>query len=90
MNNRTTKEELLNGTFPCMTVGRLLDFIQENNVPREAIVLCERVEDVYFEEHGWKVYEKVNDNGDTEYHKMWGPVLYRGDEKDFLFLDAHY
>lgn len=89
--DKYTKEELLNQTFPCMTVGQLLDFIEKHNIPREAKVLCERVEDVLFEEHGWKTYTKViSGYEESEYHLMWAPAWYRDDANDFLFLDAHY
>jgi hypothetical protein len=40
------------------TIGQLLDFINEYNLPRDNKVLVERVEDVYYEEHGWKTVKK--------------------------------
>lgn len=41
-----------------MTVGMLLDFIEKNNIPRDAKVLYQRIEDVYFEEYNWRTYNK--------------------------------
>jgi hypothetical protein len=40
------------------TVGQLLDFIEKYNIPRDAKILVERIEDVYYEERGWEVVYK--------------------------------
>jgi hypothetical protein len=45
--NTFTKEDLLKTTH--LTVGRLKEFIEKNNVPDDAIVMIERVEDAYYE-----------------------------------------
>ena len=39
-------------------VGDLLKFIKENNIPNDAKILLQRVEDVYFEKHNWKPIKK--------------------------------
>lgn len=36
-----------------MTVGYLLNFIKENNISDDAIILTERVKDVYYDKYGW-------------------------------------
>lgn len=81
-----------------MTVGWLKKFIEENNIPDESLILVQRVEDVYFEKHGWSkssVFKDndmsldTNDDGfKTEYHRIWSPVKYKDD--DNLYLDLHY
>lgn len=56
-----TKEDLLRdkkNKVDHLTVGELKKFISEYNLSNDAIVMCERVEDVYFEKHGWKTYPK--------------------------------
>jgi hypothetical protein len=45
-----------------LTVGRLLEFIKENNIPEDAIVVSQRVEDIYFETHSWGVYQKEGEH----------------------------
>jgi hypothetical protein len=49
--NVYTKEEILNLGEECygLTVAELLNFIQENNIPPDAPVLIQRVEDKYYE-----------------------------------------
>lgn len=44
-----------------LTVGRLLEFIKENSIPNDAIIVTQRIEDVYYEKHGWGVYMKEGD-----------------------------
>lgn len=42
-----------------LTVGRLKKFLENNpDLPDDALVLTQRVEDVYYEEHGWGVVLK--------------------------------
>lgn len=41
-----------------LTVGQLKEFINRNNLPDDALVMIQRVEDIYFEEHHWGVYLK--------------------------------
>lgn len=95
-----TKEEL-DGYEHYLTVGKLKEFISKNNLPDNAKVLIQRVEDVYFEKHNWGVYLKEgdsvfkDDNGDIDkssleqYHPAWCCAKYK-DEADVLFLDLHY
>lgn len=40
-----------------LTVGELLKFIREHNLPQDGKVLVERVEDVYFEKRNWKTVD---------------------------------
>jgi hypothetical protein len=55
-----TKKELKESAF-CLTVGRLKEFLDEHNLPDDAIVVVQRIKDVYFEKHGWGVYLKEGD-----------------------------
>ena len=41
-----------------LTVGKLKEFLAETNLPDTALVLVQRVEDKYYEKHGWDVYLK--------------------------------
>lgn len=43
-----------------LTVGRLLDFIEKFNIPRDAKVFYQRIEDSYFigNDPGWRVVKK--------------------------------
>lgn len=62
--NVITKEELLSKTNPCLTMGDLRKFVQDNpNILDTAPIMCERIEDSYFNGtefqgktiEGWKV-----------------------------------
>ena len=44
-----------------LTVGNLIEFIKNNNIPNDAIIVAQRVEDVYYEKHNWGVYLKEGD-----------------------------
>ena len=48
--NTYTKEELIQARFNGLTMGDLAEFVYKNpQIPRDAKVLIERIEDVYFE-----------------------------------------
>jgi len=51
-----TKEDLQNRHF--LTVGRLKEFLNENKLPDDAVVVIQRVEDIYYDNHHWGVYLK--------------------------------
>ena len=96
-----TKEELINRYQYYLTVGRLKEFLNEHNLPDNAIVVIQRVQDVYYEKHNWGVYLKEGEHTfkDEEgnivkeslehYHPAWCCVKYK-DEDDVLFIDLHY
>ena len=54
---KISKEELLKYKDH-LTVGKLKDFIKKNELKNDSIVVIERVQDVYYEEHSWDVYPK--------------------------------
>lgn len=41
-----------------LTVGRLLEFIKEHSIPEDALIVTQRIEDVYYKKHNWGVYTK--------------------------------
>lgn len=84
-----------------LTVGDLLKFIEKNNIPKDAKILVERIEDVYFLKHGWDVY--LEEGEYTSYDENNKPIedtlyqyiplctsLYNKNKKDILFLSSHY
>lgn len=40
------------------TVEKLLKFIEEQKIPKDALVFFERIKDVYFEKYGWTTLKK--------------------------------
>jgi len=77
-----------------MCVGQLLEFIEEHDISKDALVLVQRIEDRYFERNNWDVYEKDQTMGGfqttAQYHPAWCPVFYKDEGKDLLFIDLHY
>lgn len=59
-----TPEEIKKGWEHYCTVGQLKKILEEKNVPDDAKILIQRVEDVYFEEYNWGTVKK---KGDTYY-----------------------
>jgi hypothetical protein len=85
-----------------LTVGDLKKFIDENKLPDNAVVMIQRVEDVYYEKHGWGQYLKAGNGARKyfysdeyieetmeKYHPAFSCVQYK-DDKDILFIDLHY
>ena len=74
-----------------MSVGDLKKAIE--GLTDDAPVLYQRIEDVYFDKHGWEgssTYMPDGDcpNGVAQYIQVFGPVRYK--DEDALFLTAHY
>lgn len=80
--NTITKIDLLTKYKGYLTVGKLREILDNTNLPDNAKVLIERVEDKYYENHNWGVF--INEN--SEYHPAW--YSYPSDEN--LFIDLHY
>jgi hypothetical protein len=77
------------------TVGDLLDHIKKHKIPRSAHILYQRIEDAYFEKHGWgspnvsiKRPSEFEGAEDDTYLVVWSPIHFEGD--DDLYLTAHY
>lgn len=99
---KITKKKLKEGYKHSLTVGRLKKFLTDYNLPDGAKVVVQRVEDRYYENHGWSVYLKEDpfnspvkdENGNSikcfcQYTPAWSCVKY-ADEDDVLFIDLHY
>lgn len=87
-----------------LTIGKLREFLNNSDLPDDGLVMIERVEDVYYEKHGWKVYLKDGqytpefreESADeakvqesmNQYHPAWCVTTYTQD--DNLFIDLHY
>jgi len=96
-----TKEELINQYQDYLTVGDLKNFLNKHNLPDNAKVVVQRVEDIYYEKHNWGVYLKEGEHtlkdeqGNIikesleQYHPAWCCVKYNN-EDDVLFIDLHY
>lgn len=96
-----TKEELYEKYKDYLTVGELKEFLSKNNIPNDARVLIQRVEDVYYEKHRWGIYLKKGDNSFADingnivkesleqYHPAWCCVKYN-DEDDVIFINMHF
>lgn len=95
-----TKDELINDTH-YLTVGGLKKFLNEHNLPDDAKVMIQRVEDYYYEKCNWGVFLKdgehtYSDNQGNvviesleQYHPAWCCVKYH-DEDELLFINMHY
>lgn len=96
-----SKEELENNYKQFLTVGELKEFLYKNNLPNDAKVMIQRVKDVYYERHNWKVYlkegehtlydkeGKVDKDSLEQYSPAWCCVKYNDEQKN-LFIDLHY
>lgn len=75
------------------SVGALLDFIEKHNIPRDARIFMQRVEDVYFEKHNWKTVNKKGEewhntkrwNNDIDSGKYLNKEEYPNIEEGMLF-----
>jgi len=96
-----TKEDIKTGYKDYLTVGDLKAFLSKYDLPDNAKIMIQRVEDVYYEKHNWAVYLKEgehtfkgNDGNNfkdsmEQYHPAWSCVRYK-DDNDLLFIDLHY
>jgi hypothetical protein len=89
MDSQTAKEYYgRDGHY--LTVGRLKELLKD--YPDDALVVSQRVEDVYYEEHGWQTIDKPDPvclGFNQQYSPVWGACFYEGDQ-NCLFLDLHY
>lgn len=73
-----TRDDVLNKYSDYLTIGQLKEHIKEYNLPDHAKVVIQRVEDIYFEKHGWGVLKKESDL--TYKCKEWNKELEKGKE----------
>lgn len=99
--NKLPEDLDLNNCGKVLTVGELLNYIEESNLSPESPVLIQRVEDVYFSQYGWKVHYKADDttliNEDGSFHKptmeQYIPAMTccdYFDEENVLFINLHF
>lgn len=75
-----------------LTVGRLKKIIED--MPDDALVLAQRVEDVYFDKYGWKglkrpCLEYPDDIEGDQYLNVWYGLRYKKID-EHLYLTLHY
>jgi hypothetical protein len=74
-----------------LTVGQLKKRLED--YPDDALVVAQRVEDMYYDVlNGWETLKKPNNvypEFNNEYTAVWSPVSY-GDDKECFYLDLHY
>jgi hypothetical protein len=73
-----------------LTVGQLKESLKD--YPDDALVVSQRIEDVYYEKHGWTTLKKqhpIYSEYNNEYSAVWSPVGYM-DDKECFYLDLHY
>ena len=74
-----------------LTVGQLKKRLED--YPDDALVVAQRIEDVYYDVHnGWETLKKPHNiypELNNEYTAVWSPVSY-GDDRDCFYLDLHY
>ena len=86
---KLTKEEANKGYQHHLTVGKLKEFLYKSELPNDAPVMIQRVEDFYFDKSGWKVYEVDHSyDGISHYLQPW--CSFTTKEDDILFIDMHY
>jgi hypothetical protein len=72
-----------------LTVGQLRDKLDK--YPDDALVVAQRVEDVYYETRNWKTIDKpdpIYPDHTQQYSPVWSVCHYNDD--NCLFLDLHY
>ena len=73
-----------------LTVGELKKYLTD--YPDDALVVAQRVQDVYYEKHGWETLKKPDTlypEYNNEYSAVFSPVL-RKDDMSIFYLDLHY
>ena len=76
-----------------LTVGKLKEELEKYS--DDTLVVSQRVEDVYYEKHGWETIKKPNPmykEFDCEYTPVWSVCHYLNetDGEGCLYLDLHY
>ena len=56
-----TKEEIVDKYKSYLTVGDLKKHLEKYNIPDDAKVLVQRVEDIYYENNNWSSYYKIGE-----------------------------
>lgn len=77
--------------FKYPTVGEMLNYIKDNDIPRNATIVVEHVHDYYLLKQGWAYYETAGDYTKDQYilhpvHNGFGSI----EDKKFFALWMHY
>lgn len=75
-----------------LTVGELLKFIEDNNIPNDAKVLYERIENVYFDECDWQgsIYKQEYENEESYAQFIPAFTTIKFNDDNNLYLTAHF
>lgn len=73
-----------------LTVGDLLKFIKNNNIPDHAPVFMQRVEDVYFEKHGWTTENMPGFHYRQPEYSMEDPAAHIASQEDLNQMMEKY
>ncbi len=85
-----TSEQAKNKYVHYLRVGDLKKQLDE--YPDDALVVAQRVEDVYYEKYNWETIDKPDPmytDHFQQYHPVWSICHYK-DDKNCLYLDLHY
>jgi len=63
-----------------LTIGDLKKFISNKNFSDDTIVVVQRVEDLYYNNHGWKTYRKYGESANNL--MQWNEDVLSGKYKD--------
>ena len=80
--NDQQKKLVDNGYLTVKQLKEVLDKLDENS-----LVYIQRVEDIYYEKHGWETLKKETNEGISQYSPAWCTVEYNDNT---LYLDSHY
>lgn len=77
--------------FPTVRVGDLKKLFEKYNISNNVVVLTQRIEDVYFEKHGWetlKIESGIYKGEFDEYIPTH--AAYYSEELKVIIIDCHY
>jgi hypothetical protein len=82
------EEELLesfkrNGYLTVAELREILPLIEDQN----SLILVQRIEDKYYNEHNWKTIDRMDEGNISQYSPVWCRVNYNDGK---LFLNLHY
>lgn len=84
-----TRDEAVSNYKDYLTVGKLRETL--SRLPDDAVVLVERVEDFYYQKHGWAVVtedDPIEPSFQHQYHPGWEAWSYEADPR-ILWIGLH-
>ena len=85
----SSKIQVMSAFDPNLTVGRLREAMKD--LPDDAPVFYERIEDVYFEKHGWTTEPRPNEYPEcppSQFIRAFTSIRYKDDNG--LYITAHF